>query len=522
MTEEQQKVDQYNDLMSKMSHEKEKWQNDDDDDDDDDDTDRLLSNAIDLAIQQGKGWGPGEKRAYLDKILDDDFIPPLFATSVQDLERSGLQEAFTSLVYDGESPVSLMWQFRKKGNDAFANGKRNQVKNMQYYRDAINHYYEAYAWACKIQSMMEGDLAQADTDDPTYNERELREEKASICANLALAHMQLKNWGFVRDECKKAVLFNEQNVKAWFRLAKAYQNLQDYELAGEAIESGLAIESANKELLKLQTQLTEKIRKARLRRQQRERARAERTLRVKAVWKHCASSSNSPDGKIIRLGRVPLVTTVADDEEDDDEFIESRWHDHLPHSGQLPAPMANGECWAWPCILIYPSHNQSDFIANFGENEMVALRLAHVFPELEDPSDQTTMPWDRNNEFVCSNLAVYFEVYNTVDDDTVHPENVELLRDQATTMRFYEASRALKGDEGTEMVNVARAVARKHLYAQRKAWKKKHGSLWSKPDPNTVVRVHPAMTLRQVLVDSRMVVPNVSTVVAGYRNSGLI
>ena len=63
------KVEEYNDLLSKMNQQKEKW----DEEDDQDEQDRLLSNAIDLAIQQGKGWGPGEKEAYLEKILDDDF-----------------------------------------------------------------------------------------------------------------------------------------------------------------------------------------------------------------------------------------------------------------------------------------------------------------------------------------------------------------------------------------------------------------------------------------------------------------
>ena len=77
-------------------------------------------------------------------------------------------------------------------------------------------------------------------------------------------------------------------------------------------------------------------------------------------------------------------------------------------------------------------------------------------------------------------------------------------------MKYYESSRALKGDEGIEIENVVRIVERKHLYKQRKAWKKEHGSLWAKPDPSPIVRVHPAMTLRDVLTDPRMVVPNVS------------
>jgi hypothetical protein len=145
---------------------------------------------------------------------------------------------------------------------------------------------------------------------------------------------------------------------------------------------------------------------------------------------------------------------------------------------------------------------------------MIAMRMAEVFPELEQEGDETAVPWDTNNEFTCSRLAVYFEVHEAAMEGEqhkgtlVHPESVELLRDQASCMRFYESSRALKGDEGPEMANVVRAVERKHLHKQRKAWKKKHGSLWAKPDPSPVVRVHPAMTLRDVLKDARMVVPS--------------
>lgn len=502
------KVEQYNKIMSRMAQEKEKWDNEEGEDE----QDSILSNAIELALQQGKGWGPGEKEAYLEKILDDDFVPPLFCSTNAELEKTGLQEAFTSLIYDGESPTSLMLQFRKKGNEAFANGKRNQTKNMQYFRDAVNHYYEALAWALRIEPLNAGDMAVADTDDPTYNQSELDHERSTICANIALAHMQLKNWGLVREECKKALAHCATNVKAWYRLAKAHEHLQEWEQAGDAIESGLAIEGEgeNADLRKLQKVLSDRINKARLQRQKRERARAERVSRVKAVWKHC-------QGQGITLGRVPLVTNVTDDEEDDEEHIESRWHQHLPNSGCLPFESSSGE-WSWPCMFIYPSHNQSDFIERFTENEMIALRLAEVFPEPDDCENdgKTLMPWDHSNEFRCSQLAVYFEVHVNSDDALVHPENVEILRDQASAMRFYEATRALKGDEGVEMANVVRAVARKHLHEQRKAWKRKHKSLWAKPDPNPVVRVHPAVTLSEILKDKRMVVPNVSVFVNAF------
>lgn len=424
--------EQYNELLSEMAKTKAKWDEEENSDSDDDEQGKLLSQAIDLAIEQGQGWSPGEKEAYMEKILDDDFIPPMFATSQKEVEDSGLQDAFTSLIYDNETPTSLMLSFRKKGNDAFTDGKRNVAGNVQYFRDAINHYYEAFAWAEKIEPMEAGDLSQADTDDPTYTEKELSELKATIYGNIALAHMQLKNWGYVRDSCQKAVDFDAHNVKAWYRMARAHAQLQRWEDAGNAIDNGLACpgEEENKDLKKLQKQLDARIQKARKQRQQRERARAERVARVKAVWKHCKQTN-------IKLGRVPLVTSVTDDEQDDDEYAESRWHNHLPHSGKLPSAGTVESGWTWPCMFLYPSHNQSDFVEHFGENEMLAARMAQMFPEIED-SDETAIPWDYNNEFTCSSLAVYFEVHCSEDDKNkgvVHPEQVEILSDQASCMR---------------------------------------------------------------------------------------
>lgn len=307
----------------------------------------------------------------------------------------------------------------------------------------------------------------------------------------------------------KAVSFNSNNIKAWYRLAKAYQMLHDWEEAGNAIDRGLEIEGDNKELLELQKKLGDKVRKARILRQQRERARAERTSRIKEVWRYCKEEN-------ISLGRVSLVATVKDDEDDEEgaEKMESRWHHHYPHSGQLPKVDQEGGGWTWPVLFVYPSHHQSDFIEHFGEDEIVAMRMAHMFPEQEDDCADTEMPWDYNNEFRCSNLAVYFEVHcvtsdvNNKEKPVIHPDSVERLKDQGAAMRFYESSRALKGDEGPEMATVARCMERKHLHHQRKAWVKKHGSLWAKPPPCPIMQVHPGATLGQVLRDKNMVVPN--------------
>ncbi len=341
-------------------------------------------------------------------------------------------------------------------------------------------------------------------DIPLYSENELNAFKSTVLANAAMAHMQIKNWGYVRDDSARALKFNSKNIKAWYRLAKAHQMLQNWEQAGDAIDSGLNCEKNNEELLKLQGLLEKKVIKARKDRQKREKARAVRISRVKSVWKHCREYN-------ISLGRVPLVSKVSDeDEEDDEKNDEARWHHHFPHTGKLPGELAQiGGEWTWPSMFVYPSHKQSDFIAEFAESDMLAVRMAEVFPEIENGENQTRIPWDYNHEFQCSKLALYFEVHCTEHDvDVIHPECVTKLKDQAEAIRFYESSRALKGDEGPDMATVARCLERKRLHNQRKRWKKKHKSLWSKPDLCPVVRVHPAVTLLDVLQDKRMVVPN--------------
>eukprot|EP00559_Dactyliosolen_fragilissimus_P007802 CAMPEP_0184863548 /NCGR_PEP_ID=MMETSP0580-20130426/11560_1 /TAXON_ID=1118495 /ORGANISM="Dactyliosolen fragilissimus" /LENGTH=545 /DNA_ID=CAMNT_0027361941 /DNA_START=25 /DNA_END=1659 /DNA_ORIENTATION=+ len=496
-------------LIEKMRATKEKWDAEAlESEDGPDETDALLSKAIEAALEQGKGWKEGEREAYLNAMMDDDYIHPLFATDNEELEKSGLVEAFSSLAYD-KPPAIAMNESKKKGNDAFANGKQNVAKNVQYYRDAINHYYEAFFWAEKVQPMTEEEIRNAPDDDiPSYTEKQLDDFKSTVCANAAMSHMQLKNWGYVRDDSKKALTFNDQSIKAWYRLAKAHQMLQHWEDAGDAIESGLKCDMTNKELIKLQKLLEKKVQRARLERQKRERAKAERVHAVKQVWKHCKNNH-------ISLGRVPLVTSVTDDEEIDDDKDESRWHHHHPHTGKLPKPISNHE-WAWPCMFLYPSHHQSDFITTFSESDMLAIRMAEIFPEIEEHGssslDNTTnIPWDYNNEFQCSKLAIYFEVHcsnASSQENIIHPEFVERLSSQGDAMKFYESARALKGDDGPDMQHLATCIEKKHLHKQRKLWISKHGSLWAKPDKCPVVRVHPACTLKQVLTDTRMVVPN--------------
>ena len=129
------KIESHDDFLDRVEEMKkkmdaEKKANGGDDDEEEDETEALLSKAIEMAIADGRGWSPGEKEAYMQRITDDDNLPPLFASTPQELEKSGLGEAFTSLLEDS-SPSYLMVDFKKKGNDSFLFGKKNVAGNVQ-------------------------------------------------------------------------------------------------------------------------------------------------------------------------------------------------------------------------------------------------------------------------------------------------------------------------------------------------------------------------------------------------------
>ena len=157
---------------------------------------------------------------------------------------------------EGETPTSMMLSFKVKGNDSIKLGQQNKAKNIQYYRDAVNHYSVAIGWSEKVEC---GDDAEAGKDDVTqgddaarsFGRAELEKVQSVLYSNKAMAHTFLKNWGYVIDDAAKATGLDAKNVKAWYRLAKARESRREWSLCLEACEGGLLADKENKLLKKL-------------------------------------------------------------------------------------------------------------------------------------------------------------------------------------------------------------------------------------------------------------------------------
>ncbi|GMI33046.1 hypothetical protein TrCOL_g2322 [Triparma columacea] len=469
----------------------------------------MFAKAMDKAIDEGKGWkSDADKQKYIEMLEDDDHLPAIFCTNEEELRNAPDAEAFAELFIENETPSTMMQSFKAKGNESIRLGRQNQAKNVQYYRDAINHYLQSIAWGEKIMPTDEDPpegyvkdekekLAETKNEEhKDFTRKELNIYKSTLLANKAMAHMELKNWGYVIEDSLKSLMLDGSNVKSWYRLAKAHETRREYEECMAACEKGLKVEEDNKSLKKIADKVVKKAEAARIARQKKERERVRRVGEVKSLWKFCKD-------KGIKLGRVPLVSTL-DDDGDEDDTDEKRWNHQLPHTGKMPKVRSLVE-YEFPAMFLYPAVGQSDFVEGVEAGEMIALRLAQMFPDEDGP---TPMPWDYNDEYKCSNLAIYFEIHQAPGGGKAqHWEGVRRLEDMGECMRFFGNARAMKGSDGQGEMEKAKKDEREKMALYVKEWSEEHGR-HKIPDACDVMRVHPAVTLEQVLVDKRMVVPN--------------
>jgi tetratricopeptide (TPR) repeat protein len=472
------------------------------------DEDRFAA-AMEEALANGKGWSSdAERQAYIDKVTDDEFLPAIFCSTPEELANAPDGASFQALLYDNQTAASNMVEKKDLGNEKLRLGRQNEARNFQYYRDAVNAYTEAIGWAGQIvctddesyEPAVDGD-AQKHDKHRLFTRQELAEYTSILHGNRAMSHMEIKNWGFAIADCKASIEQHKENLKSHYRLAKCHETRREYELALAACEQGLEVDPSSVALQKILRAVNKEGQRERKARQTKERERVQRAGKIKAVYKWCKDKS-------IKLGRVPLVSTVDEEDEDDDEYGEKensakRWNHIQPFFGKMPEITSLME-YSWPTMFLYPSHNQSDFIPTFGGDEMIALRLAEMFPEEEDSQP---VAWDYNHQFKCSNLALYFEVNGAPSDGVCHPESVLRLDDMSGTMRFFENARALKGVDGQAALEKARDEERMKLKVSRYMWQRTKGK-HALPPVADVVQIHPACTLEQVLLDPKMIVPN--------------
>ncbi|KAJ0403964.1 hypothetical protein P43SY_009457 [Pythium insidiosum] len=313
---------------------------------------------VDLEIDESKIWDPVERQKFMESLPEMS----LFEDHI--VEGDVMVEAIQALIEEGETAESLAMHWKNKGNEMVADAKRNRV----YLKNALQYYCDALAYALKALELPE------EEKNPAYNMPQLTSQ---ILSNRAAVHLEMKNYSSCRSDAARAIRYDKQNVKAYYRGAKASRLLRKAQDTLHFAELGLEIDPENKLLLKLQAEGLVLVEEERIAAEQKEFERKKRRAFTEKYRQLCTLRQ-------VKVGRAVI----------EDERVKQ-------HEGTADLDAETGQM-VWPMLFLYDEHSTTDFVQAFAEHDTFIEHLANMFPE-----DGPYCEWDKDTKYVASGLVIY-------------------------------------------------------------------------------------------------------------------
>lgn len=383
-----------------------------------------LDNWYDSALQSGMGFkSDGERQDYL-KSLGDPEKHPMFAQTTEDLEGNPLVEALRAIKEEDKTNVELAIMYKDEGNEWI---KKNDKKS---YNEANDRYTHALGFIEKakkeekeeqLNQRTENGEATSDLETEILKRKQL---ESQIYSNRAQVHLYLQNYGSCKKDCDAAIQCNPDNIKAYFRKAKALFALKDYISCQLVCQTGLTIETTHKELAQLLIKAEEELEKKNAKQDiifqnvYNEKIVSFQQVFLLAQQLGCGLSNFSityPEP--IQFNNLwPTCPTI--------KAISPARLNTMYAMKTLPKRVLDlpKDEITWPILLLYPQYNQLDIISEASYTTMLAEYLVWLFPEHEDQQQQQAIAdapqpiaWDVKKEYYASNLVVYlqYEAQNT-------------------------------------------------------------------------------------------------------------
>lgn len=188
-------------------------------------------------------------------------------------------------------------------------------------------------------------------------------------------------------DCSKALTFNPNNIKAYYRSVKALLALDKMEEGIDCCQRGLRLDPTNlnfkNDLIRLEkrsVQLEQLSILAGIKREASEK---------KALGLATAKSSR----------QYRFYDHIPNEEEDDEKHVPVQHPDAAPYRIQL---LQDGEL-TFPVIFLYPESNQSDVIEEFRETDTFYSHFTEMFA--------ANAAWDPQHLYHVDTLDWYFETH---------------------------------------------------------------------------------------------------------------
>lgn len=184
----------------------------------------------------------------LDELNKMPFFMNALPSDIEDGDNFQALEALRAMNYEG-NPTDMITNFKNQGNDMF------KAKN---YKDARTFYQRGLDIDAENYNPEE-DTVEADENDKPFDINEFNLIKAVVYSNKAACELSLKNYRRCINDCKKSLSIDSKNIKAYFRMAKAFMMLKLFDESLESIQFGLLLDKDNKSLLTLLNTVNDKI-----------------------------------------------------------------------------------------------------------------------------------------------------------------------------------------------------------------------------------------------------------------------
>ncbi|KAI8105509.1 hypothetical protein M9434_000094 [Picochlorum sp. BPE23] len=278
---------------------------------------------------------------------DQDSLPALFWDEMPNDEDNPDLAAINSIIED-TSPDERLLGFKEQGNRALQTGMQHRKKF--YLRQAIDQYTQGL--------QVEG-----------IEDRPL---KSVVYSNRAHVNLLLGNYRNALLDAKDAILYDERNIKAYYRAAKAAAAISLWEECRSFCAKGLELDPENEGIAKiLQGSVAEE--------EKRRKAAAAEAARQYELKKPAAEMASVLESRGWKIGRPQFG-------------IDSR-----------KPRIEDGEV-RWPVLFFYPEGGmQSDAIEDFGEHDTFKDHLDVMFG-----ADAPPLAWDTDATYTRDSIEIYY------------------------------------------------------------------------------------------------------------------
>ncbi|PHH83177.1 hypothetical protein CDD82_3224 [Ophiocordyceps australis] len=343
----------------------------------------------------------------VDEVWTELNACPLFMTELQENDDIA---ALQALSYEG-TRLDVALDARERGNECF--GVRGYVDAREFYSKGVSVLSKP-----KNEADWAGDEGEGRGKEQGDEEQE-EEVLETLLVNRAACHLALQNYRAAWLDCAAALRRNPRNIKALYRSARALLAVERVDEAQDACLRG--IEAARHHLQQQQDGQQQKQDRGQQQKQEAESRQDEAKIQSQLVAleslaaqisartaaldskRRAASARRALDARRARLVAAALAARNISTRRTADRPL----HDAVDAAIALvPNPDDAHSALAFPTLLLYPLHLESDFIRAFVESDTLADHLAYILPP----------PWDNEAsscpKYTPESVSCYLETHN--------------------------------------------------------------------------------------------------------------